>query len=76
MEIQKNKIFNSENYFYINNNSISKELCNEIINLFEEEATKYEGITASGLNKDIKDSIDFVIPTQNEETKWSKIRNF
>ena len=76
METQTNKIFNPENYFYINNNSISKELCNEIINLFEKETTKYEGITASGLNKDVKDTIDFLIPTQNKKTIWSKIRTF
>ena len=77
MEIQKkNKIFNPENYFYINNNSISKELCNEIINLFEKETTKYEGLTAGGLNKDVKDTIDFLIPTQNKQTIWSKIRTF
>ena len=36
-------IFNLENYFYINQNSLSKELCNDIINYFEIEAV-YEKI--------------------------------
>jgi hypothetical protein len=48
-------IFNLENYFYINQNSLSKELCNDIINYFEiEETGKYEGNTGGGLRKDIK----------------------
>ena len=73
------QIFNLENYFYINNNSLSKELCNEIINLFEnenEKTGKYEGVTAAGLNKKIKDTSDFIIPNKNENNKpqWKKIR--
>lgn len=68
------KQFNNENYFYINNNSISKETCQEIINFFEMETTKYEGITAGGLNKQIKDTTDFLMPTKNEDTKWKRIR--
>ena len=68
---------NLENYFYINKNSLSVELCKEMINLFEtEQFDKYEGIVASGLNKEIKDTIDFQIPTKNVNNKpeWTKIR--
>jgi Rps23 Pro-64 3,4-dihydroxylase Tpa1-like proline 4-hydroxylase len=71
------KITNLENYFYINKNSLSVELCKEMINIFEmEQCDKYEGVVASGLKKDIKDTIDFQIPTKNENNKphWSKIR--
>jgi len=71
-------IFNLENYFYINKNSLSKEVCNEIINYFEiEETCKYEGNTGGGLRKDIKDTLDFQIPAKNEKNKphWNKIRN-
>ena len=67
-----------ENYFYINQHSISKELCNDIINYFEIEDTgKYEGSTGGGLRKDIKDTLDFQIPAKNEKNKphWNKIRN-
>ncbi len=71
-------IFNLENYFYINQNSLSPEICNDIINYFEiEETGKYEGKTGAGLRKDIKDTLDFQIPAKNEKNKphWNKIRN-
>lgn len=71
------KLTKLEEYFYINKNSLSVELCREMINLFEtEQFNKYEGITAGGLNKDIKDTIDFQIPTKNANNKpqWTKIR--
>jgi len=71
-------IFNLENYFYINKNSLSKEICKDIINYFENEETcKYEGNTGGGLRKDIKDTLDFQILSKNENTKqhWNKIRD-
>ncbi len=61
-------------YIYSNNNSISKELCADIIDLFENEDNKYEGVTMSGLDKNIKDTTDFVIPKVSE--KWNKITSF
>jgi len=67
------------NYFYINKNSISKELCKTIINMFDSDKNKYEGVTFGGLNKDIKDTQDFVIPNTPDKTgydKWNKIRIF
>lgn len=70
----QNKILSLENYIYVNNNSLSKELCNEIIYKFENENNKYEGVTASGVNKNIKDTIDFAIPKKNQNEKWNKIR--
>lgn len=68
-------MLNLENYFYINKNSISKELCNDIIHMFEEDSNKYEGRTAGGLDKDIKDTLDFQIP-KIADYKWSKTRQF
>lgn len=61
-------------YIYSNNNSISKELCADIIDMFEKEDGKYEGITFSGLNKKVKDTTDFIIPKVSE--KWNKISSF
>lgn len=61
-------------YIYSNNNSISKELCADIIDLFEQEDGKYEGVTIGGLNKTVKDSLDFVIPKVSK--KWDKITSF
>jgi len=59
-------------FLYTNPHSISKQLCDEIIHLYEFE-TKYEGVTGGGLNKNVKDTSDFII--QNNE-KWSKIYEF
>ena len=70
--------FSLEDYFYINKNSLSKELCVDIINYFELETYgKYEGNTGGGLRKDIKDTLDFQIPAKNEKNKphWNKIRD-
>jgi hypothetical protein len=58
-------------YIYKNNNSLSPELCNDLIKMFEEETNKYEGVTLGGLDKNIKDTTDFVIPQNNQ--KWNKI---
>jgi hypothetical protein len=60
-----------ENYIYKNNNSLSVELCKDLIKMFEEETNKYEGITFKGLDKNIKDTTDFIIPENNQ--KWDKI---
>ena len=69
-----------ENYLYFNKNSISKQLCNDIIELFEVQTGKDEGVTAAGLNKNIKDTTDFIIPRKDVplETikKWERIDKF
>jgi|688.fasta_scaffold851825_1 hypothetical protein len=69
-----------ENFLYVNNSSICKQLCNDIIGLFEEQIGKFEGLTASGLNKNIKDTTDFIIPRKDtdQETikKWERIDKF
>jgi len=54
--------------------SIPQPLCDTIINMFECEDTKYEGLTLGGVQKDIKNTTDFCIPKENE--KWNKIENF
>lgn len=64
----------TNNYFHINNNSISRELCGDIMKMFDEEGEKYLGVTASGLNPDIKDTMDFQMPLKTGKTKWSKVR--
>lgn len=66
------------NFIYENNNSISKLLCNEIIELYEEpEVIKNQGCTIGGINKNIKDTTDFIIPkSDNPDNKWYKIEKF
>ena len=61
-------------YFYINDNSLSKELCFDIINLFENENNKYEGTTVSGLNKSIKDTTEVQIPQNSKSPLFNKLR--
>jgi hypothetical protein len=52
-------------------NSLSKPLCDEIIEFYETEEDKYPGNTFSGINKNVKDTTDFTIPKNN--LKWEKI---
>lgn len=61
------------NYFHINENSLSKELCIDIIKLFENE-NKHPGSTLSGINKDIKDTMEVLIPTNSISPLLNKIR--
>jgi hypothetical protein len=66
------------NLIYINNVSISKELCEDIIDIFEKEPNKYEGVTQGGLDKNIKDTKDFSLNSYLEHNSedWNKIRIF
>jgi hypothetical protein len=59
-----------EKYIYTNNFSLSREVCIDLIELFEKEERKYAGITHGGLQKNIKETMDFVIP--ENEPKWYK----
>ena len=56
----ENNIENDQ-FIYINNNSLSKEFCIEIIKRFEESDKKVPGVSASGLNKNIKNTSDLYI---------------
>jgi hypothetical protein len=60
-----------DSYCFINKNSLSKEICNEIIKLFESNKDKHDGLTASGLNKNVKDTTDLVIDKNDGE--WKEI---
>lgn len=47
--------------------SLSKELCDIIIQRYDaEQHLKYQGVTASGLDKTIKDTQDMIIPETDE----------
>ena len=59
-----------EKYIYTNKISLSKEVCSDLIELFENEERKYDGVTHGGVQKNIKDTKDFVIP--ENEPKWYK----
>jgi hypothetical protein len=57
-------------YIYINETSLSSFVCRDLINIFEEQENKFEGRTIGGMNKKIKDTIDFEIPANDK--KWFK----
>lgn len=61
-----------ENYLYINENSLSPELCNLIIQYFNDDKNKYEGVTGGGLNHAIKETLDLSL-TQQDCPRWKKI---
>ncbi len=63
-------------FIYTNESSISSELCDDIIKMFEEQMEgKYRGIIGNNKthDKQIKNTIDFVI---TKEPKWKKIWEF
>jgi len=47
--------------------SLSHEICDRIIQQYEESSIKYEGVTLSGLDKNIKDTCDLSIPENWDE---------
>jgi len=59
----------SDMFVYENNNSLSTEICIDIINYFETKSNdKYKGVCGGGVNTDIKDTIDCQITENNEST--------
>jgi len=56
-------------------NSLSSELCNEIIMKFETQEDKHIGHTQSGINIHVKDTMDYSININNENYlyKWKNI---
>jgi hypothetical protein len=57
-------------FIYENNYALCPELCEEIIELFEESPDKRDGMTLSGVNKKAKDTTDLVI---SKSGKWANI---
>ena len=64
-----------DNFIYKQPNSIPKELCNEIIIKYENEKYKQPGSTGKGIDIKIKQTMDFTISQENNET-WNDINNF
>jgi hypothetical protein len=57
-----------DKYIYKNEKSISQLLCLDIIDLFEKEDNKREGRIFAGINKQIKDTTDYTI--DSDDPKW------
>ena len=62
-------------FIYINKNSLSKELCEDIIEYFNIDYLKgYKGSTRDGIKIDVKDTWDLNIGTlAKNDKKWTKI---
>ena len=74
-DLSNNKPINILSFFYESQYSIPDLLCKDIINLFESQTDgKYEGLTIGGINKQMKDTTDFLIPFHFDK-KWSKINS-
>lgn len=64
------------NLIYENPHCLPRELCETIINFFEEEGdARYKGIVMSGVYEEIKNTLDFIIPNDGENKKWERINN-
>jgi hypothetical protein len=59
-------------FIYINEKSIPEDICNKIISRFEDDDRKGHGVTSSGLNKDVKNTMD--LPFTHLED-WKDIDN-
>lgn len=64
-----NNSITNDFYIYSIKNSLSKLLCEEIIDRFEKEDKKRAGITFAGENKDIKDTLDFHLSHNPDDWK-------
>lgn len=64
-------------FVYLKKRSLDKNFCNKIIDKFNDECSNnrtYQGITSSGLNKQIKDTTDFMINKDTTDQDWARIR--
>jgi hypothetical protein len=50
-----------KSFVYSKKNSLSKELCEQIITIHDNDKNKKEGSTLGGVNKDVKDTTDITI---------------
>jgi hypothetical protein len=64
-----------DKYIYIKKNSLPDILCDDIIEKFEQQDNKFDGETFGGVNKNVKDTTDFIIPKGNTDlnSEWKDI---
>ena len=67
-----------QHYIYENDYSIPELLCDQIIHKYEQNKDfHYQGLTHGGVQKNIKNTRDFIIPKcENETDEWYKIERF
>ena len=58
-------------YIYEQSGVLTDEMCDHIISYYTESKNIYEGETQSGMNKDVKDTRDLIIPQDPpEDSPW------
>ena len=63
-------------YIYEQSGVLTDEMCDHIISYYTESKNIYEGETQSGVNKDVKDTRDLIIPQDPpEDSPWIYINN-
>jgi hypothetical protein len=66
-------MYKLDRYIYINESSLSKELCDEIMYKYSIEPGRRPGCTFGGVVPDVKDTVDYTIEMNNPN--WSRIRD-
>lgn len=65
------------NYIFTKSHSIPDSLCEQIINNYENDShNHYRGATIGGINPEIKDTTDIIIPSDKTHAVWGKISRF
>ena len=57
-------------------NALPKELCEHIIELFEQNPDKIKGITSGGINETVKSSTDLIITNVLGDEKWQYVYDY
>lgn len=52
-------------------NSLPDALCDDLVYMYELEDNKYDGLTFGGVNKNVKDTTDLIMPKNNK--LWERI---
>lgn len=64
------------NYIQEFKNSLTLEFCEMVIKLYENEPNTKDGVTLGGLNKNIKDTTDYILNVNTEKNEnWLNIEN-
>jgi len=58
------------------NNTLPKEFCDHVINLFENSDNQTIGISGGGINTDIKDSTDLMVHANLDNPEWDYVYNY
>lgn len=62
-------------FIYSNPNSLSSELCKDIISKFEDSENRYDGATLGGVNKEVKHTKDLLLKTKDWDRITTTLRN-